>query len=237
MVRKGLAVLAALALMSAPALAAEGGAMLSPADLQAMQPAYEAFLDQLEDTLVGHGLLDEENRALWHAAQIGDYLTNGGYGSLLITYQPDALGYVREETMAVTLSCMLGTNVLELGSLRRYTPDDSDADGLLLSFSLENESGLPVPASFALDSNAGVFARWDPLSGGYAAVGTGIVTDGETVLWAAPAPAEGARDPVITLQAYDLDDGAALGTAELTLRVEGGGYVLDDDALNGRAGE
>lgn len=55
------------------------------------------FSGELGDLAVERGLLSEEDRAAWHDAQLGDFFQNGGYGSILVSYLPGALGYTREE--------------------------------------------------------------------------------------------------------------------------------------------
>ncbi|MFR5788158.1 MAG: hypothetical protein ACLUHE_14340 [Christensenellales bacterium] len=58
----------------------------------------------------------------WHDAQLGDYFQNGGYGSILISYMPGALGYTREEDTLLSLSAAFDGGRLELMTMRRYTP-------------------------------------------------------------------------------------------------------------------
>ena len=93
-----------LALFPLSAPAEEGSPLLSVDDLIALEDSYEAFLNELGDLAVQRGLLSEEDRAAWHDAQLGDYFQNGGYGSILISYMPGALGYTREEDTLLSLS-------------------------------------------------------------------------------------------------------------------------------------
>ena len=93
-----------LALLPPAAPAEEGSPLLSVDDLIALEDSYEAFLKELGDLAVERGLLSEEDRAAWHDAQLGDYFQNGGYGSILISYMPGALGYTREEDTLMNLS-------------------------------------------------------------------------------------------------------------------------------------
>ena len=224
------ALLALFALLPAIALSAEGGAMLSQDDLGALQGAYETFLGALEDVLIEKELLREEERDRWYEAQLGDYFANGGYGSILITYQPGSLDYVREEEMAAALSCGLPNGTLELSTMRRYTPGAGE-EGLRLAFSAKDRFGMPVACTMQLSSTEGIFSRWDPLTGQYASVGTAAVTQGEAMLWMAPSPAPDAADPVIAVRLYLEEDGSEWGAATLTLRVSEGSYLLDGDAL------
>ena len=94
-----------LALFPLSAPAEEGSPLLSVDDLIALEDSYEAFLNELGDLAVQRGLLSEEDRAAWHDAQLGDYFQNGGYGSILISYMPGALGYTREEGRAAGNLC------------------------------------------------------------------------------------------------------------------------------------
>ena len=84
-----------LALNVTTVYADEGSPLLSVDDLLALEDSYEAFLAELGDLAVERGLLSEEDRAAWHDAQLGDFFQNGGYGSILVSYLPGALGYTR----------------------------------------------------------------------------------------------------------------------------------------------
>ena len=224
--------LAAALLIPGAAQAAEGDALLSPDDMNGLRETYEPFLNALADTLITRGLLNEDDRETWLSAQIGDFFSNGAYGSILITYQPDALDYVREEEMAETLSCRVANCELTLSTMRRYSPGDSTSSGLLLSFSEKDaETAMPLSCTVQLDSTAGYFSRWDVLLDGYQAVGTQAVTEGETLVWTAPAPAQNAEDPLLTLSVFDSETGDSYGQAVLRLRVDDSSYVLDNDAL------
>ena len=122
-----------LALFPLSAPAEEGSPLLSVDDLIALEDSYEAFLNELGDLAVQRGLLSEEDRAAWHDAQLGDYFQNGGYGSILISYMPGALGYTREEDTLLSLSAAFDGGRLELMTMRRYTPGDSTLSGLMLT--------------------------------------------------------------------------------------------------------
>ncbi len=229
--RRIIAAAALLLTLACGARAAEGGAMLPLSVLQALQGRYEAFLSGLEEELVSRGLLSQDDRAAWHAAQLGDYLTNGGYGSILITYQPDAMHYMREEDMALELSCRLAGGTLTLDTLRRYAPADSTSDGLMLSFSLTDAAGMPRAFVATLSSASGVFAMWDALAGSYASVGQTATTGGEAVLWSSYVPAADAQDALISAVFYEEETGEPIGEAQLRLTVDGDGYRLREDAL------
>lgn len=140
-----------LALFPLSAPAEEGSPLLSVDDLIALEDSYEAFLNELGDLAVQRGLLSEEDRAAWHDAQLGDYFQNGGYGSILISYMPGALGYTREEDTLLSLSAAFDGGRLELMTMRRYTPGDSTLSGLMLTPSVLDESGAPMDAHYVLE--------------------------------------------------------------------------------------
>ena len=221
-----------LALLPLAVPAEEGSPLLSVDDLIALEDSYEAFLNELGDLAVERGLLSEEDRAAWHDAQLGDYFQNGGYGSILISYMPGALGYTREEDTLMNLSAAFDGGRLELMTMRRYTPGDTTLSGLMLTPSAEDGSGAPMDVHYALSATSGVFMKWDALLGTYVTVGATAESDGETVVWSNQTPAADAKDPVITLLVSRADDQTTLAEAELMLHVDGEGYLLGDDALS-----
>ena len=221
-----------LALFPLSAPAEEGSPLLSVDDLIALEDSYEAFLNELGDLAVQRGLLSEEDRAAWHDAQLGDYFQNGGYGSILISYMPGALGYTREEDTLLNLSAAFDGGRLELMTMRRYTPGDSMLSGLMLTPSVLDESGAPMDAHYVLSATSGVFMKWDALLGTYVTVGATAESDGETIVWSDQTPAADAKDPVLTLLISRADDQTVLTEAKLLLYVDGAGYKLGDDALS-----
>ena len=225
-------VLLALALAPLGALAAEGDPLLSVDDLLALEDSYTAFLVELEELIVSRGLLSEDEREAWRDAQMGDYFQNGGYGSMLINYTPGVLGYVREEETRLQLRLTLaGGCTLHLDTMRRYTPEDSSLSGLMLTLSVTDAQGAPMDAAFALGSSSGIFLKWDAMAGAYAAVGASAQSDGETVVWSDQATLVDAQNPVITIAMTDVSTGQLLGTATLTLTVDGSSYRVGEDAL------
>ena len=225
-------VLLALALAPLGALAAEGDPLLSVDDLLALEDSYTAFLVELEELIVSRGLLSEDEREAWRDAQMGDYFQNGGYGSMLINYTPGVLSYVREEETRLQLRLTLaGGCTLHLDTMRRYTPEDSSLSGLMLTLSVTDAQGAPMDAAFALGSSSGIFLKWDAMAGAYAAVGASAQSDGETVVWSDQAPLVDAQNPVITIAMTDVSTGQLLGTAALTLTVDGSSYRVGEDAL------
>ena len=229
-----IAALLLLALLCVPAgaLCAEGDPLLSVDDLLPLEESYSAFLSELEDLIVSRGLLSEEERGAWRDAQMGDFFQNGGYGSILASYMPGALGLVREEDTHVVLRAPLdGGFTLEVSTMRRYTPQDSSLPGLMLTLSLEDASGAPLDATFSLSATSGVFLKWDALAGTYADVGVTAQSDGETVVWSDQTPAASARGPVLSIAIADAGTQESLPGATLTLAVDGTGYLVQDASL------
>ena len=219
-----------LTLFALPAHAEEGSPLLSVDDLLSLEESYEVFLEQLGDLAVERGLLSEDERAAWHDAQMGDFYQNGGYGSILVNYMPGALDYTREEETLLTLSAKLDGGMLELMTMRRYTPRDSTLSGLMLTPSMTDNAQMPMDAHYSFGSTSGVFMKWDALLGTYVSVGATAESDGETVVWSAQTPAENAKNPVLTITVSNGRE--SLGEAALTLTVDGEGYRVDDYALN-----
>ncbi|MBQ8618963.1 MAG: hypothetical protein IJ418_15825 [Clostridia bacterium] len=220
-----------LALMPVCALCAEGDPLLSVDDLLLLQDSYDAFLDELEELIIERGLLSPEERESWRDAQMGDFFQNGGYGSILASYMPGVLGYVREEETLLQLSCPISGDTLYVDTMRRYTPQDSSLSGLMLTMSLTGEDAMPMDVSFSLSSTSGVFLKWDAMTGSYVSVGATAQSDGETVVWSDQAPIEGAKNPAITIAAMDAATQETICTGVLTLTVDGDGYRVADDAL------
>lgn len=229
------AMLLVLFLLCAPlcALAAEGDPLLSVDDLHALEDSYGAFLQELEAMLIEKELLSEEERGAWRDAQMGDFYQNGGYGSVLTSYMPGALSYVREEDTLLQLSAQFADgSTLCLYTMRRYTPRDSSLPGLILTLSMEDGSGAPMDVGFALSGTSGVFLKWDALEGAYVSTGTTAKSAGETVVWGDQTPAEGARNPMIGIEVLDAVTQETLCSAMLTLSVDGDGYRVDEGALS-----
>lgn len=215
------------------ALAGEGDPLLSVDDLHALAQSYEVFLAELGQMIVARGLLSPDELDAWHDAQMGDFYQNGGYGSILASYMPGLLSYVREEDTLLTLNTQLSCGTLELATVRRYTPQDSTLSGLMLTLSLTAADGLPMDVTWQLSATSGLFLKWDPVTGAYESVGVSTTSAGETVCWSDQTPVENAQNPVITIDILDAVTSEAFGQATLTLTVDGDGYVLKNEALSG----
>jgi len=225
--------LLALLLLPCIALAGEGDPLLSVDDLHTIEGSYQAFLSDLGDLIIDRGLLSPEERGAWHDAQMGDFYQNGGYGSILASYMPGLLSYVREEDTLLTLTAQLPSGTMEISTVRRYTPQDSSLSGLMLTLSLTDASGLPLDVIWQLSATSGLFLKWDPVMGSYESVGVSAQSAGETVCWSDQTPVQNANNPVITIDILDTLTQQPIGQAALTLTVDGDGYLLTNEALSG----
>ena len=225
-------ILVLLLLVPCAALGAEGDPLLSVDDLLKLEESYAAFLSDLEALIVEKGLLSQEEREIWRDAQMGDFFSNGGYGSILANYMPGVLGYIREEDTLVKLSVPLeGGMTLEVDTMRRYTPQDSTLSGLMLTMNLLDENRTPLNVTFSLTATGGVFLKWDAMLGAYVSVGARADSNGETVVWSDQTPLPDAKDPAITIVMTDSETQEMLPGATLTLTVDGEGYRVGDAAL------
>ena len=229
--RRFLFLILLLAMLPVCALAAEGDPLLSVDDLLSLQDSYDAFLDELEELIIGRGLLSPEEREVWRDAQMGDFFQNGGYGSILVNYMPGVLGYLREEETYVQLSSAISCGTLYVDTMRRYTPEDSSLSGLMLTMGLNDHNGVPMNVNYSLSSTSGVFLKWDAMTGAYVSVGATAHSDSETVVWSDQAPIVGAKDPQIHIDVIDAATQETIARGTLMLTVDGEGYRVDDGAL------
>lgn len=231
--RRFLIMLTLLVCVPVLSLATEGGPLLSVDDLLSLEDSYDAFLDQLEELIIERGLLSPEERGAWRDAQMGDFYQNGGYGSILVNYMPGVLSYIREEETLMQLSVsLMDGQTLYVDTMRRYTPQDSSLSGLMLTLSMADGSGVPLDAGFSLSGESGVFLKWDAMENAYVSVGASAQSDGETVVWSDQTPAEGAKNPTISITVINRETRETLAEAKLTLTVDGNGYRVDEDALS-----
>lgn len=231
--RRFLIMLTLLVCVPVLSLATEGGPLLSVDDLLSLEDSYDAFLDQLEELIIERGLLSPEEREAWRDAQMGDFYQNGGYGSILVNYMPGVLSYIREEETLMQLSVsLMDGQTLYVDTMRRYTPQDSSLSGLMLTLSMADGSGVPLDAGFSLSGESGVFLKWDAMENAYVSVGASAQSDGETVVWSDQTPAEGAKNPTISITVINRETRETLAEAKLTLTVDGNGYRVDEDALS-----
>ena len=88
-----------------------------------------------------------------------------------------------------------------------------------------------MDAHYTLSATSGIFMKWDALLGTYVTVGTTAESDGETVVWSDQTPAADAKDPVVSIALTQAGAQTTLAEAKLLLRVDGEGYLIEDDAL------
>ncbi len=131
--KKRLLCLTLVACLLAPLAAlANDGAYLSGSDLHQIEPEYEAFLSALADLLVQKGLLAEEEREDWLLYQLGDFLQNGGYGTIVAMYTPGMLSYANESVTVRRFEIATAAGRLTLETLRKFSPQYSSLPGLPL---------------------------------------------------------------------------------------------------------
>lgn len=217
-----------LSCMLPQAACAMEGAYLSGEDMQSLEPAYEEFLETLADTLVERGLLSEGERDEWLMYQLGDFMQNGGFGTISILYAPGTLN--TDNTEAITLrrySVDTGAGVLWLDTLRRYAENYSPLPGLPLDTELLDEEDNPLPCRFRWTASDGAFLIWDGVQEEVVSVGATYVSDGRPLYWYAE-PVEG-TDALLTLELlYEMEDSTI---ASYTLTVVSGADYWAPEAL------
>ena len=98
---------------------------------------------------------------------------------------------------------------------------------------LTDDAGAPRDVIWQYAATSGLFLKWDVITGSYQSVGVNAVSEGETVCWSDQAPVANAQNPVITIDVLDALTQEAIGQATLTLTVDGDGYLVTNEALNG----
>ncbi len=214
--------------------ASEGGVLLSAEDLRTLEPAYDAFLQKLADVIVERGLLAPEDREDWLLYQMGDYYQNGGYGMIAAMFTPNLLDEARPQDAMLRLEKEMNIGTLHISTMRAYSPLDSAQPGLLLEASVTDNQGMPVACRLRWHCEQGGFAVWDALGGKVTEVGNFCVNDGRPTYWS-DQPVSGAEPGALWRIGLDLldpyDDAKVLGSAELVLKPEGSGWVLDENSL------
>jgi hypothetical protein len=208
-----LALLLSLLLAQAGAGMALGEAFLSGDDLQSLQPAYEAFLQALADALIEKDLLPETDRASWILYQLGDFVQNGGSGSIAVLYTPGLLSMADESVSARRMTAEIPVGVVHLETLRRYAEQHSPLPGLPLDTELVDENGIPVPCRFRWSASGGSFLVWDGALGFVVDVGIAYTNDDKPLYWYAE-PAAGV-DETLTLELLHPELDEAIGQVTL----------------------
>lgn len=222
----------AMMCLCASSLAAEGDPLLKVDDLLTLQASYERFLNDLADLLIERELLSSDDREAWLDMQMGDYISNGGYGSIMTLFYPGVLEYAEEEEQLVEVKGEIEGGTMSLLTMRRYSPGDAGTYGLMLLPEAMDNDNRPISASFELSASDGVFYRWDPVADSYVSVGVSVVTEGETVFWSCYAPMEGALEPRITFDISTENGTVQLGRLVLQMDIVNGGYRIGDAFLS-----
>ncbi|MBQ9009639.1 MAG: hypothetical protein IJ088_09955 [Clostridia bacterium] len=211
------------------ASADERDPLLNVDELIRLEASYEQFLGNLGDLLIEKGLMTAGEKAEWITMQMGDYLSNGGYGSILTSFYPGVLEYSREEEQICEPSARLELGTVSLLTMRRYSPMETTSDGLMLQMNMTGTDGAPLEVRFTLSGTDGVFYCWDALSGGYQSVGSTVEVEGETVFWVLPIPVEGQVAPVLQINVTETETGRFLGQIVFELEVEKNSYIVSPE--------
>ena len=220
--KKRLLCLLLIACLLAPLAAlANDGAYLSGSDLHEIEPEYEAFLSALADLLVQKGLLAEEEREDWLLYQLGDFLQNGGYGTIVAMYTPGMLSYANESVTVRRFEIATAAGRLTLETLRKFSPQYSSLPGLPLDTELSDETGAPVGCRFRWTTTGGMLLIWD--GDGVVAVGSTFVSDGRPLYWY-EEPMEGCEE-TLRLEILDTAENTVMATIYPDVRSEDGCWI------------
>lgn len=211
-----------------PALAtAVEGAYLSADELRGLEPTFEAFLEEMADVLVDKGLLSPTEREAWILYQLGDFMQNGGFGTMTIGYTSG--GWGREDDPVAMRRFLLETpaGTLYLETLGQYEESYSPLPGLPLDTELMDENGAAVPCRFRWTATSGSFEIWDNAKGETVPVGITYTSEGEPLYWY-EEPIDGI-DEVLTLDILsEEDDTVPLATVKLTVRSENDAWKVEE---------
>lgn len=212
----------------------ENGLLLGSEDLQKLEQAYDAFLQQLADLIIARGLLDTEDREEWLEFQWGDFYQNGGYGTISAMFSPNILELARPEDKMLRLQKELPIGTLQVDTMSGYSPLDSALPGLFLEAVVTDSQGLPLVCRFRWHSAQGGFSTWDAMDGKVADVGNTYINDGRPAYWSDQPVTAARANAAWSIQVEILDpydDAVVLGSAELVLTPNGSGWILLGDAL------
>jgi hypothetical protein len=210
----------ALALLFAPLAAgsslASEGAYLSGEDLAKVSPAFEAFVESLADVLVARGLLAEDEREAWELYQRGDFLQNGGFGTIAVMYTPGLMSVADDSVMMRELSAQTSAGTVWLETLRSYSVANSPLPGLPLDAELRGEGEEVRPCRFRWIASGGSFLIWDGGQGGIVNVGATYIGDGRPLYWFMD-PVDGIAE-TLTLELLHPDEDRTLASVTLDMR-------------------
>lgn len=225
--------LSALLFLFPCAQATESGELLTQEDLRGLQPTYEAFLSELADLIIARGLLREEDRDAWMMVQLGDFVQNGGFGTMVTMYTMDLLDLARPQETMIRLTKAFPFGTLTIETMRGYDPLDASLPGLLLRADVTGENGEPVESRFRWQCSQGGFLVWDAFTAFTSDVGNSLINDGRPAYWSDQPMVSGQQGEwMLTIEVLSMeDDLQVLGEATLTLTPEGEGWLVLDDAL------
>lgn len=195
------------------------GAYLSGEELRALQPAFEAFLEELADTLVLHGILSEAEREAWLLYQLGDYVQNGGFGTISINYTDGLLDAPNEAVTLRRFSLETDAGLLLLETLRRYSEDYSPLPGVPLDVQLLDSEGMDVPCRWRWTAPSGSLLFYDGATEEAVNVGATYISDGRAIYW--HSTPEKDAFVTLTLEILALEKDETLATATLVLASDG----------------
>lgn len=220
--KRWLAVLVCLCLLPCAAGAMEG-AYLTGEEIKALEPSFEAFLSALADTLVTHGILPESEREAWMLYQLGDFIQNGGFGSISVSYAPGMMETVDAAVAMRRFSLQLEDGLLVLETLRRYLEQYSPLPGLPLDAELLGDEGAAVPCRFRWTASSGILLFWDGAVAETVEVGATYISDGRPLYWYALPQEDG--HATLTLDLLHETEDTTLGVATLSLVSDGEAWM------------
>lgn len=191
------------------------GAYLSGEDLQGLEPAFEEFVEALSEVLVDKGLLQESEREEWILYQLGDYLQNGGFGTIAVMYTPGLLGIANEAVTLRRFSVQSGPGTIWVETLRRFSEGYSSLPGLPLDTEMQDLDGDPIAGRFRWTASEGAFLIWDGTLEEVVDVGATYISDGRPLYWYAE-PYEG-TEVTLTLEVLYENEDATMASATLSL--------------------
>lgn len=222
--RKLLVTLLLVCLLPAAALG-DANAYLTGADLKALEPAYETFLNALADLLIEKQLLTEPEREDWLLYQLGDFVQNGGYGTIQAMYTPGLLNMADESVTMQRFALNTPAGLLTLDTLRRYSPAYSSLPGLPLDTELNDAAtGEPVPCRFRWTTTGGMLLIWD--GNEIVEVGSTFVSDGRPLYWY-ENPEDG-YDETLRLELLSASEDVIMASAELYLTAAEDCWLAED---------
>jgi len=199
----------------AGAFAMEGDAYLSQDDLRVLRPSFDAFLSEMADLLIDRGLLPEGDRESWILYQRGDFMQNGGFGTVYVIYTPGLLTLADESVTMRRFRADTPVGVLTLETLHRFVQSSSPLPGLPLDVELRTAEGETLPCRFRWITSAGSLVLWDGAMDEIVNVGASYINDGRAMYWIAE-PVDGIEE-TLTLELLAADEDETLAVLTLTM--------------------